>query len=165
MNDNNIQINSTLLSYTTLRTKWIGCSSYRIRNSCTATYQCAKDYCCNAFNVSFIRNNLIYLIIYDIRNLKIHLFFIRFKKVNPTFKSIKNLIYIIYSKVNTFVDTKKYPFPWKETDIDAKRGGMHRFVNRHCHPERSEGSVNTKWMYFSLCSTIRQILHFVQNDK
>ena len=24
--------------------------------------------------------------------------------------------------VNTFVDTKKYPFPSKETDIDAKRG-------------------------------------------
>ena len=33
-----------------------------------------------------------------------------------------------------------------------------------CHPERSEGSVNTKWMYFSLCSTTRQILRDAQND-
>ena len=33
-----------------------------------------------------------------------------------------------------------------------------------CHPERSEGSVNTKWMYFSLCSTTRQILRDAQNE-
>ena len=33
-----------------------------------------------------------------------------------------------------------------------------------CHPERSEGSVNTKFMYFSLRSTTRQILRDAQND-
>ena len=31
-----------------------------------------------------------------------------------------------------------------------------------CHPEQSEGSVNTKRMHTRGC---RQILHFVQNDK